>query len=90
MIQLMAEASSSQLLTAFLFQLVTLPVEYNASHRAKQMLREEGILTETELAGADKVLDAAALTYVAGMATSLLYFLRFLLWVLAAFGRRRD
>lgn len=76
--------------SAFLFQLVTLPVEYNASHRAKQMLREEGILTETELAGADKVLDAAALTYVAGMATSLLYFLRFLLWVLAAFGRRRD
>ena len=76
--------------SAFLFQLVTLPVEYNASHRAKQMLREEGILTETELAGADKVLDAAALTYVAGMATSLLYFLRFLLWVLATFGRRRD
>lgn len=76
--------------SAFLFQLVTLPVEYNASRRAKQMLRSEGILTDEELVGADKVLDAAALTYVAGMATSLLYFLRFLLWVLAVFGRRRD
>jgi Zn-dependent membrane protease YugP len=76
--------------SAFLFQLVTLPVEYNASRRAKIMLREEGILTDRELIGADKVLDAAALTYVAGMATSLIYFLRFLIWVLAIFGRRRD
>ncbi len=75
--------------SAFVFQLVTLPVEYNASRRAKKMLRDEGILTEEELQGADKVLDAAALTYVAGMATSLLYFLRFLVWVLALFGRRR-
>ena len=75
---------------ATLFQLVTLPVEFNASRRAKQMLRDEGILTEEELYGADKVLDAAALTYVAGLATSLLYFLRFLVWVLALFGRRRD
>lgn len=76
--------------SAFLFQLVTLPVEYNASRRAKQMLRDEGILTAEELVGADKVLDAAALTYVAAMATSLVYFLRFLIWVLAIFGRRRD
>ena len=75
--------------SAFVFQLVTLPVEFNASKRAKRMLREEGILTDEEIYGADKVLDAAALTYVAGMATSLLYFLRFLLWVLAIFGRRR-
>ncbi len=74
---------------ATLFQLVTLPVEYNASRRAKKMLREEGILTDEELRGADKVLDAAALTYVAALATSLLYFLRFALWVLAIFGRRR-
>jgi Zn-dependent membrane protease YugP len=72
------------------FQLVTLPVEFNASKRAKQMLREQGILTDEELYGADKVLDAAALTYVAGLATSLLYFLRFLIWVMAIFGRRRD
>ena len=76
--------------SAFLFQLVTLPVEYNASRRAKRMLREEGILTDEELYGADKVLDAAALTYVAGMATSLIYFLRFSFWVLSVFGRRRD
>ena len=74
---------------ATLFQLVTLPVEYNASRRAKKMLKEEGILTSEELVGADKVLDAAALTYVAALATSLLYFLRFLIWVLAIFGRRR-
>lgn len=74
---------------ATLFQLVTLPVEYNASRRAKKMLREQGILTAEELRGADKVLDAAALTYVAALATSLLYFLRFLLSVLAIFGRRR-
>ena len=75
---------------ALLFQLVTLPVEYNASRRAKKMLREEGILTSEELVGADKVLDAAALTYVAALATSLLYFLRFLIFVLALFGRRRN
>ena len=75
--------------SSFLFQLVTLPVEYNASRRAKKMLREEGILADEELYGADKVLDAAALTYVAGMATSLLYFLRFFVWVMAIFGRRR-
>ena len=75
--------------SAFVFQLVTLPVEYNASRRAKKMLREEGIWTDEELHGAEKVLDAAALTYVAGMATSLVYFLRFLIWVLALFGRRR-
>jgi Zn-dependent membrane protease YugP len=73
-----------------LFMLVTLPVEFDASRRAKKMLVEEGILTEEEAVGADKVLDAAALTYVAGLATSLLYFLRFLLWVLTIFGRRRD
>ncbi|MBQ2741059.1 MAG: zinc metallopeptidase [Clostridia bacterium] len=74
---------------ATLFQLITLPVEYNASRRAKKMLREQGVLTNEELRGADKVLDAAALTYVAALATSLLYFLRFLLVVLSLFGRRR-
>ena len=71
--------------------LVTLPVEYNASARARKMLVEEGILTEEEAVGAKKVLDAAALTYVASLATSLVYFLRFALWVLMMFGgRRRD
>ena len=71
-----------------LFMLVTLPVEFDASRRAKRMLVEEGILTEEEAIGADKVLDAAALTYVAALATSLVYFLRFLVWVLMIFGRR--
>ncbi|MBE5752797.1 MAG: zinc metallopeptidase [Clostridiales bacterium] len=71
-----------------LFMLVTLPVEFDASRRAKKMLVEEGILTEEEALGADKVLDAAALTYVAALATSLVYFLRFLVWVLMMFGRR--
>ncbi len=72
------------------FTLVTLPVEFNASRRAKQMLAEEGILTEDEIGGADKVLDAAALTYVAALVTSLVYFLRFAIWVLSIFGRHRD
>ena len=62
-----------------LFMLVTLPVEFNASRRAKKMLLEEGILEEEELPAASKVLSAAALTYVAAMLISLLYFLRFAL-----------
>ncbi len=74
------------------FALVTLPVEFNASKRAKVMLVEEGILTEAELPYADKMLDAAAATYVASLLTSVIYFLRFALWVLMLFGgrRRRD
>lgn len=72
-----------------LFMLVTLPVEFNASKRAKRMLIEEGVLTDEELRGADKVLGAAALTYVASLAVSLVYFLRFFLMVLTLFGRRR-
>lgn len=74
---------------SFIFALVTLPVEYNASRRAKKMLISEGILTQDELPYADKMLDAAARTYVASLLTSLIYFLRFLLWVLVLFGRRR-
>ena len=74
---------------ATLFQLVTLPVELNASKRALTMLVEEGIIEEDETYGAKKVLSAAALTYVAGLATSLVYFFRFLIWVLSIFGRRR-
>ena len=76
--------------TSTLFMLVTLPVEYDASRRAKKMLVEAGVITERELGGASRVLHAAALTYVASLATSLVYFLRFLVWVLAIFGRRRD
>ena len=71
-----------------LFMLVTLPVEYNASRRAKKMLIEDGILTEEELPGASKVLSAAALTYVASLFVSLLYFLRFAVLFLSLLRRR--
>ena len=77
---------------ATLFTLVTLPVELDASRRAKKMLLEEGILQEEEIPFASKMLSAAANTYVASLLTSLVYFLRFLLWVLILFGgsnRRR-
>ncbi len=74
------------------FTLVTLPVELDASRRAKKMLVEEGILTDEEIPHADKMLDAAAMTYVASLLTSVIFFLRFLLWVFMIFGgrRRRD
>ena len=69
-----------------LFQLITLPVEFNASRRAMQTLESQGILYKDELRGAYSVLSAAALTYVAALATSLLTLLRLLL---IANGRRR-
>lgn len=72
-----------------LFMLVTLPVEFNASRRARKMLVADGILTESEMKGGKKVLDAAALTYVASLLISLFYFLRFMLFALS-FVRRRD
>ena len=62
-----------------LFQLVTLPVEFNASRRAIKIIRETGVLSEEELVGAKKVLSAAALTYVAAMLTSLMSLLRLIL-----------
>ena len=55
------------------------PVEFNASRRAKKMLVEDGILAQDEVAGASKVLSAAALTYVASLCVSLVYFLRFVI-----------
>ena len=55
-----------------LFQLITLPVEYDASHRAKEQLFRLGLVRESERAGVAKVLDAAALTYVAALVSSLL------------------
>ena len=70
-----------------LFAFVTLPVELNASRRAKRMLLEEGILREEEIPYADKMLDAAARTYLASLLVSLVYFLRFAVWVLLLFGR---
>ena len=62
-----------------LFQVVTLPVEFNVSRRAVTILRETGVLSEEELVGAKKVLSAAALTYVAAMLTSLMSLLRLIL-----------
>lgn len=62
-----------------LFQAVTLPVEFNASGRAIRILRDSDILSENELKGAKKVLTAAALTYVAALASALLSLLRLLL-----------
>lgn len=75
---------------SLLFALVTLPVELDASRRAKKMLLAEGILTQDELPAAKEVLSAAALTYLASLLTSLVYFLRFLMYVLALFGRRNN
>jgi Zn-dependent membrane protease YugP len=69
------------------FQLVTLPTEFNASARAMKALDNGGILTPDELRGARKVLSAAAMTYVAALATSLLTLLRLL--VLFSNGRNR-
>lgn len=64
---------------AVAFQLVTLPVEFNASSRALQALPASGILSDTEVAGARKVLSAAALTYVAAAASAVLQLVYFLL-----------
>src|ERR1017187_2454366 len=58
-----------------LFQLVTLPVEYDASRRAKEQLFRLGLVPEDERAGVSKVLDAAALTYVAALVSSVLQLL---------------
>lgn len=73
-----------------IFALITLPVELNASKRAKQMLVSSGILAEDELPGASQVLSAAALTYIASLLTSIVYFLRFFVRVLTIFGRRNN
>lgn len=64
---------------AVLFQLVTLPVEFNASSRALRMLRTTGILGEGEVSGAKKVLFAAAMTYVAALASSILQLVRLII-----------
>jgi Zn-dependent membrane protease YugP len=69
-----------------LFQLVTLPVEYDASRRAKEQLFRLGLVHEHEREGVAKVLDAAALTYVAALVTSVLQLLYFLM---RAQGSRR-
>ena len=71
-----------------LLNLVTLPVEYNASHRALKLLQESGTLDDEELAGAREVLNSAALTYVAALVVAILNFLRFFLVIMSARRRR--
>ena len=71
-----------------LFQLVTLPVEFNASDRAIEALDSSRMLTGEELVGARKVLSAAAMTYVAALLTSLLTLLRLLVIVNGRSNRR--
>ena len=70
-----------------IFQLVTLPTEFDASRRALKSIEEGNLLMDDELKGAKKVLTAAALTYVAALAVSAMQLLRFLVIV---GGRRRD
>lgn len=71
---------------SLIFQLVTLPVEFNASRRAMSTIKNTNLLTEEEQVGARKTLTAAAMTYVAAVAVSLAQLLRLVL----LFGRRRD
>jgi len=72
-----------------LFNLITLPVEIDASNRAKEMLTDMGFIrTQGEVTAVNKVLDAAALTYVAAFLTSLGYLLYYLLPLLT--GGRRE
>ena len=73
---------------ALFFQIVTLPVEFNASARALRMLDETGIMGKQEIRGTKKVLRAAAMTYVAAVIGSLLQLLRLL--ILSGAFRRRD
>ena len=70
---------------SLVFQLITLPVEFNASRRAVQAISHTGILTQQELVGAKKTLKAASMTYVAATAVSLAQLLRLII----LFGSRR-
>lgn len=73
-----------------LVQLITLPTEFDASRRAKQMLKQDGVINDPEeMEGVSQTLRAAALTYVAGLAVSLVFFLRFLMFVLMLTRGRR-
>ncbi len=73
---------------AVLFQLVTLPVEFNASRRALRCLNRSGTMSKAELSGSKKVLSAAAMTYVAALATGLLSLLRLVI-IAGGSSRRR-
>ena len=74
---------------SLVFQLITLPVEFNASRRALQTIEDTEILTDQERAGARKTLTAAAMTYVAAVAVSLAQLLR-LIVLFGGRGRRRN
>lgn len=74
-------------LAAVLFQIVTLPVEFNASSRAKRLMMTEGFITEQESDGVNKVLGAAALTYVAAAIMAVLQLLDYV-WIFL--GSKRD
>jgi Zn-dependent membrane protease YugP len=74
---------------AVLFTLITLPVEFNASARAKEMLQRAGLVNREEAAGVNEVLNAAALTYVAGAAQAVMQLL-YWITVLMGLGRSRD
>lgn len=74
-----------------LFALATLPVEFNASARAKELLYQTGIIqTEEERRGVNQVLNAAALTYVAGLITAVMQLLYYVFLIGGMGGRRRD
>jgi Zn-dependent membrane protease YugP len=75
--------------TVLLFQVITLPVEFDASARAKRLVVETGIIDASERTGVDRVLNAAAMTYVAAVITSLL---TLIYWLMRAglLGRRSD
>jgi Zn-dependent membrane protease YugP len=73
------EVSIVMILASLVFQLITLPVEFDASRRGKQQLVELGFISEEDREGVEKVLSAAAFTYVAGVLSSLLNLLRLLL-----------
>lgn len=85
--QLIINAGIIMFSFAVLFQLITLPVEFNASRRATMLLEQQGILGQEELTHTRKVLGAAALTYVASAASAILQLLRV---ILLFGGRRRD
>jgi Zn-dependent membrane protease YugP len=73
---------------ALLFQLITLPVEFNASKRAKKILLDEGIIESDEVDKVKGMLNAAAMTYLANFFATILQMLRFLLIITG--GRNRD
>ncbi len=77
--ELIIEIGIIAFLASIIFQIITLPVEFNASKRAVKLLGGSGILEETELPTTKSVLNAAALTYVAAVAASLLQLFKLLL-----------